>query len=380
MSKDKVIFLSSKNPFSKKDWSGIPFFLYKALSKEYHVEYVLLPQFRLIKLLGYYFSKVFFLVTQKKYVFDYGVILALLYGVVGSIRLRNTKAKFIFSPAGLTEIAFLKSSLPIITYGDCSTLQLIDYYPALMNITKISKWEISFVEQKAFNNTTLSAFSSMWACDFVENQFKKTCSSIPFGSNLHLVKYRLPKSLSSSSNECNLLFIGVDWKRKGGDTVLQVHQQLLEKGVPSRLTIVGTILPLEITLPDFVKIIPNLNKDTKEGVEQLEDLLEQTHFFLLPTFADCTPIVIAEAYSFGIPVLASDTGGIPSMVLDSVTGYLVQVNNAQEYVSKIEYLIANPTMYSSISHDCLKYSTEVFNWDAAIANLKREVSTSLLSK
>jgi alpha-maltose-1-phosphate synthase len=376
MPKDKVIFLSSKNPFSKKDWSGIPFFLYQALSKEYHVEYVSLPQFRLIKFLGYYFSKVFFLISRKKYVFDYGLILALLYGVIGSIRLKNTKAKFIFSPAGVTEIAFLKTTLPIVSYGDCSTLQLFNYYPALKDVSKLSYWEISFVEKRAFKRTAFSAFSSAWARDFVETHYGKACSVVPFGSNMSIPINRSPKNLSG--NECNLLFIGVDWVRKGGDVVLKVHQCLLAKGIQSRLTIVGTSLPPEVKIPERIQVITHLNKDAQDGQMQMNTLLENADFFLLPTLADCTPIVIAEAYAYGIPVLANETGGIPSMVLDGVTGYLMK-NSAQDYLDKIEFLLADKELYSKISLNCLKHSSSTFNWESCIDSLNHKISSSIIS-
>src|SRR5687768_13126533 len=112
--KAKIIFLSSKNPYKKSDWSGIPFFLFEALCTQYDVEYVSLPGFKRVRLLGYYFNKIYSFLSGKKYLFDYGIILSLLYGIVGSIKLKSKSAKFILSPAGLTETAFLKTKLPIV--------------------------------------------------------------------------------------------------------------------------------------------------------------------------------------------------------------------------------------------------------------------------
>src|SRR5688572_16142718 len=235
--KDKIIFLSAKDPYKKSDWSGIPFFLFEALSAQYDIEYVSLPVFSRVRLLGYYFNKAYSFITGRMYVFDYGIVLALLYGVVGSIRLKRKSGKFIFSLAGLTETAFLKTTLPIITYGDCSTMQLINYYPALMNVSRISQMEISYVERKAFKRASLSFFSSAWASDFVKARYEKVCGTIPFGANISPQHSRASKNLLP--NKINLLFIGVDWKRKGGDIALRIHQHLIQKGVQSQLTIVG---------------------------------------------------------------------------------------------------------------------------------------------
>ncbi|NBW35240.1 MAG: glycosyltransferase [Cytophagia bacterium] len=380
MSKEKIIFLSSKQPFTKKDWSGIPFFLYQALDQVYDVEYVSLPQFKRLKLFGYYFNKVFHLVTGKKYLMDYGLIIALLNGFAGTWKMRKRKAKFIFSPAGLSEIAFLSTAVPIVSFGDCSTLQLIDYYTALINVSGFSRKEIEFVESKAFKRTKISILSSSWAGDFVKHQYRKDSTIIPFGSNLNISYDRLPKSFYAKQTEYHLLFIGVDWKRKGGDIAVQTHKQLIDMGIKSKLTIVGTKPPANLLLPGFVTVIPNLNKDSNEGEEFLKSLFERASFFILPTLADCTPIVIAEAYSFGIPVLSSDTGGISSMVMHEVTGYLIHDYDPKSYAKRVHQLISDPSLYRTLSENCLKYYKEKYNWSAAIDNLKEVVLTSIDNK
>ena len=376
--KDKIIFLSAKNPYKKSDWSGIPFFLFETLAAHYEVEYVPLPVFKRVRLLGYYFSKVFTFITGKKYVFDYGIVLAWLYGISGSGKLKNKSAKFIFSPAGLTETAFLKTKLPIVTYGDCSTLQLVNYYPALAHVSQLSQWEISYVERRSLKRSSLSFLSSAWAADFIKLHYGKTCGVIPFGSNLVvpsdsiIVKKHL-------TNSVNLLFIGVDWIRKGGDIALRTHQQLLNKGVQSQLTIVGVSAPPGIELPEHVIIIPNVNKDIPVGENQFRELFTNANFLLLPTIADCTPIAIAEAYAFGVPVLANNTGGLPSMVINDVTGYLMQRNDEHEYASMIEKLIANPSKYEELSSNSLQSYRNTFNWHSAMLNLKNIASNALKS-
>jgi hypothetical protein len=206
MIRERIIFLSAKNPFSKKDWSGIPYFMRQALLAEYEVEHISAPSFNFLRRAGYHFGKFTSLVTGRKYIFDYGSIIAWCYGWFYSRLLRNKSGyKFIFVPAGLTEIAFLNTQIPIISFGDCSTLQLIDYYPSLNNISRLSTREVDFVEHRAFNKVTLAFFSSSWASDFVMRHFKiKNVATVPFGSNISRVIKISPRRLSQK--ECNLLF------------------------------------------------------------------------------------------------------------------------------------------------------------------------------
>ncbi len=376
MARDKIIFLSAKNPFSTKDWSGIPFFLYQALSAVYDIEYVPLPKFASTRLAGYYLSKLFRLIFRTKYVFDYGLIIALLNGIVGTARLKNKRAKFIFSPAGLPEIAFIKTSIPVVSYGDCSTLQMIDYYPALTGVCRLSKAEIRFVEKQALKKIRFAFFSSQWASDFVSANFGVPTITIPFGANLSLDNTMNEKQAKKA--KCSLLFVGVDWTRKGADAVLKIHRELLAKEIPSRLTMVGSVFPDHVEKPPHTVILENLDKDSQAGREIFKQLFYDADFLLLPTLADCTPIVVAEAYAFGVPVLASDTGGLPSMVLDDVTGHLFEKNDPVAYVRYIIQLFQSADRYDQMSRNCLSYSRSTFNWNSWALTLSRHCDSGMV--
>ena len=78
------------------------------------------------------------------------------------------------------------------------------------------------------------------------------------------------------------------------------------------------------------------NKEIGDKVKLLgfkEDIYEHltnSDLLVLPSELEAFPLVILEAFACGVPVLASNVGGIPEVVIDSKTGYLLESNSAKD--------------------------------------------------
>ncbi len=363
--REKIIFLSAKNPLDKTEWSGIPYFMYKSLQQHFEVELMKGLKLRIIKKIGHYISQLSEKVFGKKFAFDYGILISLLYGIYYSARLlRKKNIRFIFCPAGLHELAFIQTKIPIISAGDCSTLQLVGYYPSLRNVHSVSIKEIAWVEKNAFSKIRLQLFSSRWAANFTHCHYGfSNIVDVAFGSNI-FPKSSVEKMISLKKTiPFQLTFISLDWYRKGGDIVLDTVNVLISMRVPIHLTIIGCRPPNDFDR-NHITIIEHLDKNAYGEIQTLENILLSTHLVLLPTRADCTPIVVAEAFAFGIPVLASKTGGLPSMITDDINGYLFEINEAGYYANKILEIFEDPMLYSRLALSSLNTSKEILNWEA----------------
>jgi glycosyltransferase involved in cell wall biosynthesis len=71
-------------------------------------------------------------------------------------------------------------------------------------------------------------------------------------------------------------------------------------------------------------------------------LLRHADVFVLPSFEEARPRSIIEATRLGVPVIASATGGIPSLIEDGVNGLLVPPGDAEALAGAIEALAGNP--------------------------------------
>lgn len=77
--------------------------------------------------------------------------------------------------------------------------------------------------------------------------------------------------------------------------------------------------------------------------DNASSLLKAFDVFILPSIKEGLPYVLLEAGMAGIPVISTDTGGIPEIIDDMETGILVQSKNPAEITKAIKYMLSNKT-------------------------------------
>jgi len=80
--------------------------------------------------------------------------------------------------------------------------------------------------------------------------------------------------------------------------------------------------------------------------------------FILPSLEDNLPNTMLEAMSCGTPVIGSDVGGIPDMVKDGVTGYLVPVDDIRQWGEILLKLTAETKQLEAMGQNCRKVIEE----------------------
>lgn len=83
--------------------------------------------------------------------------------------------------------------------------------------------------------------------------------------------------------------------------------------------------------------------------EKINFLYNKADIFVLPSFSESCPITILEAMASGVPVIASDVGGIPEIIKDGETGLLTSPGNPRELAGKISLLIQDKQLGKKLS-------------------------------
>jgi glycosyltransferase involved in cell wall biosynthesis len=76
----------------------------------------------------------------------------------------------------------------------------------------------------------------------------------------------------------------------------------------------------------------------------IAQLLAQSHVFALATKWEGFPLSILEAMRAGLPVIASNAGGVSEAVSDGQTGYVVEPGDVESFRERLEALAGNPVL------------------------------------
>ncbi len=280
--------------------------------------------------------------------------------------LTTSDCDLVFSP-GTTAIAYLRTEKPIVFWADATFAGMINFYPGFIHLCDETIKNGKAAEQLALSKCSLALYTSEWAAETAIQHYDinpEKIKVVPFGANIDCNRHLqgIQSILENKTfNTCELLFIGVDWQRKGGDIALKVAELLNKRGIDTVLHIVGctpTINP-----PNFVRLHGFLSKESKEGRKALDKLMTDSHFLIVPSRAECYGLVFAEASSFGVPSLATNVGGIPTVIHNGKNGQTFPLDEAPDkYCDYIERLISNREEYNKLALSAFREYSERLNW------------------
>jgi glycosyltransferase involved in cell wall biosynthesis len=377
-SKMKIIFAGRWDPGDKKAWSGIYYYVYHQLLQTNEVN-IFIPQMPWLPreklLLQKKFNKTLF---HKQTLVEYLTAYAKQFSKQLDSAIAKQKPDLVFVPAAPQLTAYLQSSVPVIYMTDATFKQLHGYYDAWNNITAANEKQALTIDKSAFQKAAHSLVASDWCMQSAINDYEIGRNKItvaPMGANLD----RIPAAVNLNRNmdTCRLLFLGVEWERKGGDIALAAFRHLKKIGIKSTLHIIGCVPPVNIDDAD-VSVIPFLDKKIPAENERLYSILADSHFLLLPTRAECAGIVFCEAAAYGTASISTDTGGVSTYVRNGVNGYLLPPGaDAAAYGEKIATVFLDKAAYQSLTAGSRQLYESTLNWNSW-ADTFNEVASTLV--
>jgi len=342
--------------------------LYQALNKHCgEVEILGHPDFSLTLFFGKVKSFLAQKILGKRFAYKHSKVLAKRYASYFNQKLSGKQFDVIFAPAASAEIAYLRTSIPIISLSDTTFLNMVNYYLTFTNLTKGSFKQGTEIERRALTNSSAIIYPSSWAASSAKRDYQIVPSKlniIPLGANINDIPPAEDVINKQISSSCHLLFFGVDWHRKGGEVAFDAMVELNKKGIDTTLLVCGCIPPQNFS-HEKLSVIPFIDKNDPAQEKKLYTIFMNTTFLILPSKAECFGIVFCEASAFGIPSITSDTGGIEGAVKTGVNGYRLPVNaGGSDYAQKIAEIFTDKTAYQNLKKSSRALFDNSLNWDA----------------
>jgi glycosyltransferase involved in cell wall biosynthesis len=268
----------------------------------------------------------------------------------------------------------LPPELPSVLWVDSNFAAMQDYYDFVSRVPPSIAKAANGMEQDSLDRVRFAVFSSDWAAEAALRHYRvreDKVKVVPFGANLEQETSGEAVSCwiaARPQDVCQLLFIGMDWKRKGGDLAVAIAERLNQSGCRTVLRLVGAVPPQADLLPAGVTYEGKLDKTQPVQLARFEELLRGAHFLVVPSEAECYGIVFAEASAHGVPSLAIRTGGIPSVVKDDVNGRLFG-RNAEEFVRYIKSVMSDRAGYARLAHSSYCFFQAELNWTVAVRRI-----------
>lgn len=109
----------------------------------------------------------------------------------------------------------------------------------------------------------------------------------------------------------------------------------------------------------------------EKSPEETQDLLQSFDLFLLTSIFEGLPLAIIEAMFSGLPIIASNVGGVRELVHDTYNGFLINNNSKEEFIEKIINIIENKESRKKMGENSIKIAGKNFRLERVIEDYKK---------
>ena len=258
------------------------------------------------------------------------------------------------------------SGLPHFVYTDHTHLENLHYTVHGRNTLYSQRWialERTIYQNAALNFVRSSNVQRSMILDYHCSADK--VKLVYAGSNA-MVNSQKTENIDYASP--HILFVGFDWKRKGGDVLVDTFKLVLEKFPEARLTIVGATP--DVSVPNCEVIGPGQPDD-------LNQYYQRASVFCMPTYREPFGIVFIEAMAAHLPIVATRVGAIPDFVEEGKNGWLVEPGDIRGIADALIKLFNNPAMARRFGQRSYQMIRERYSWDAVGTKFQKHICKTL---
>ncbi len=185
--------------------------------------------------------------------------------------------------------------------------------------------------------------------------------------------------LPRSKKDITIVSVGRLMPHKGHQYLLEAFSKLAFEYPNVKLVILGG----GYLLSEYEKFVKSFNLEQRViftghiSRDKVDGWYQKSDIFCLPSLVDTNPVVVIEAMSYGLPVVATDVGAVGEIVDKS--GIIVEKNNSEQIYKALKELIGNKQKIQIMGKSGIYRASHLYNWQA-IAGQWINLYTQMTSK
>jgi glycosyltransferase involved in cell wall biosynthesis len=168
-----------------------------------------------------------------------------------------------------------------------------------------------------------------------------------------------------------VLYVGRFYPIKGVKYLITAMQRILHEEANAQLMLVGygsdegnlRLFVEELGLSDCVRFVGAVQNDVIPLYMVASDV------FVLPSLSEGFPMVSLEAMAASLPIVATNVGGISSIVEEGINGFVVKPRDAAQIADKVSSILCDPELSHFISTNN-KSKAQRYTWDSVVHDLE----------
>lgn len=169
-----------------------------------------------------------------------------------------------------------------------------------------------------------------------------------------------------------ILFVGRDWERKGGPTLVTAFQSVKQQIPDARLKIVGTAPQIKGPGIEILGNIPDR--------AVISDLYAHAAIFCMPSSYEPYGFAFLEAMAHGVPCVGTRIGAIPEIIEEGRTGLLVPPRDAGSLAAALVRILRNPQLAETLGAAGRRRVKREFTWDRVVDRMNLELMKAARSQ
>lgn len=349
---EKMFYIVNWGKNKERAWSGINYSLYKSLSKVFEIHEIPIKTPWIVckimnKLRIDWFAQIWYLnKLRRKPKVESGTV----FQFAEILNDTKTRKTYIFQDLSVSYVKYMR-----------------DHMPEVFKVSAYQDTKSSIIDQRAEAQNkyyaTCSGIFTMgrWLKEFLVSQGIADSKVHAVGAGINVRKDLINPQVKTQSK---ILFVGRDFKRKGGYIAYEAFKILRERGENVELYVSGPRTNPIANPVDGYHFMGDLN------YEQVADYYNKCDIFCMPSYFEAFGLVFIEALSYGLPCIGRDCCEMPYLIEDGVTGKILKEDDPDLLASLIHDLLRDTQIKQNVANKQQWY-LDTYSWDKVAEKIKK---------